>query len=166
MEKKIFLKSLFFSLAFCIVIASTGLNAKAGNTDPVTTAYVFSTTLTLDPAMTLGKSQYGTRTLSVISGGTFSGDKLRGTIHDGGVSWKLVRPDGDTEYDMRYTMEADDGALIFVNNKCLVSGTYMRCAPSFEANLLGDYVWLNSAFYLAKLATTTTTQTITVFKLK
>jgi hypothetical protein len=108
----------------------------------------------------LGDSPLGRRRIINITGGRFSGERLSGRVLPGGADWQVIRADGVADLDARYTLETNDGALIYVRNhgyrhgpaevlKKLASGEsvdpslyYMRTTPLFET---GDtrYAWLN-----------------------
>jgi hypothetical protein len=84
----------------------------------------------------------------------------------GGADWQIVRGDGVSQLEARYTLETDDGALIYVRNVGLRHGPpevlaklaagepvdpsryYMRTTPAFET---GDerYRWLNKLVCVA-----------------
>jgi hypothetical protein len=116
--------------------------------------------ISLAPAQELGEAPFGRRRIVPISGGSFSGARLRGRVLPGGADWQLVRADGVADLDARYTLETDDGALIYVRNRGYRHGPaevirrlaagetvdpslyYMRTTPRFET---GDarYAWLN-----------------------
>ena len=116
--------------------------------------------ITLAPPQELGDTPQGRRRIVGITGGRFSGERLSGRVLPGGADWQLIRADGVAELDARYTLETNDGALIYVRNqgyrhgpeevlKKLSSGEavdpslyYMRTTPRFET---GDarYAWLN-----------------------
>jgi hypothetical protein len=51
-----------------------------------------------------------------IIGGEFSGPQMRGKILTGGADWQILRTDGVSELEARYTLATDDGALISVRN--------------------------------------------------
>jgi len=54
--------------------------------------------------------------IAPIAGGSFEGPRLRGRVLPGGSDWTLLRSDGVLELDLRITLEADDGALIYMNS--------------------------------------------------
>jgi hypothetical protein len=91
----------------------------------------------------------GTRIIVTVTGGTFSGPKLNGTIADTAAGdWVIIRPDGTMALDVRLILTTDDGAHIYMTysgfGKRLADGsTMIRTAPLFET---GDerYAWLNS----------------------
>lgn len=111
--------------------------------------------VTIDPPQEIGVTGEGTRRIINITGGNFSGEKLSGTVLRGGADWQLVRPDGVVALEARYTVQTNDGALIYVCNRGLIyklsdstsdnpaEQYYMRTTPIFET---GDerYRWLNN----------------------
>jgi hypothetical protein len=119
------------------------------------------------PALTVGKTPHGTRRIIPITGGSFSGPNLKGTIINGGADWQVVREDGTTELNAIYTLQTDDGTLIYVNNKGIRVATpdiarriangekvspdayYFRAAPSFETPP-GKYDWLMQTLFISK----------------
>jgi hypothetical protein len=64
----------------------------------------------------VGELPTGTRRIVEILGGTFEGPKLKGTLLPGGADWQLIRADGFTDIDARYTLQTDSGDLIYVSN--------------------------------------------------
>lgn len=129
--------------------------------------FVCELTVKIGPALTVGETPHGIRRIIPITGGTFSGPALKGTIIDGGADWQLVRKDGTTELNALYTLKTDDGVLIYVNNKGIrvatpevaqriargesVSPTeyYFRAVPSFETPP-GKYEWLTKTLFVSK----------------
>jgi hypothetical protein len=73
-------------------------------------------TLTVDFASmaSIGQTPAGLRRIAPVSGGTFSGDRLNGTVLPGGNDWVLNRADGVMVIDVRLTLKTDDGALIYL----------------------------------------------------
>ena len=116
--------------------------------------------ITLAAPQELGDSPLGRRRIINITGGRFSGERLSGRVLPGGADWQVIRPDGVADLDARYTLETNDGALIYVRNHGYRHGPaevlkrislgeavdpslyYMRTTPLFET---GDarYAWLN-----------------------
>src|SRR5262245_58720171 len=61
----------------------------------------------------IGAVPHGTRRTAPVSGGTFEGPRLRGTIvPDSSADWQLLRSDGVLEMDLRFTLQTHDDALI------------------------------------------------------
>ena len=101
----------------------------------------------------VGPTPGGTRRYIPITGGTFEGPRIRGTILPGGADWQTSRSDGVTEVDALYTIRTDDGTVIIVRNSGVIAdgGAYMRTAPRFEAPA-GPHDWLNHAQFLGSVA--------------
>lgn len=74
--------------------------------------------------LNIGKTVLGRRLIATITGGTFTGDRLRGSVLPGGADWVLNRPDGALAIDVRLTLKTDDEALIY----CSYQGSF-RAAP-------------------------------------
>ena len=66
--------------------------------------------------MELGQVPAGRRRIVPILGGRFDGPELRGKVLPGGADWQIVRADGFTELDTRYTIETDAGSKVYVRN--------------------------------------------------
>jgi hypothetical protein len=121
---------------------------------------LFRAEITLAPPQELGDTPQGRRRIIGITGGRFGGERLSGRVLPGGADWQVIRADGVADLDARYTLETEDGALIYVRNRGLRHGPhevlrqlaageavdparyYMRTTPLFET---GDarYAWLN-----------------------
>ena len=115
--------------------------------------------------MEIGVVPRGRRRIIPIESGTFEGPYLRGTVLAGGADWQIVRPDGLSELDTRYTLRTDDGALIYIQNsgmrhappevvERLLSGedvdpshVYFRTVPTFET-AAPHLQWLTRAIFI------------------
>lgn len=84
--------------------------------------FIFAAKVTVGTPLDLGDVGKGGRRVVPITGGDFAGPKLRGTVIPGGADWQIVRADGTAELEARYTLRADDGALILVRNHALRHG--------------------------------------------
>lgn len=105
----------------------------------------------------VGESKRGTRRVIPITGGTFSGPKIKGEVLPGGEDWQLVRPDGDTELYARYLLKTDDGHVIQIINRALMhmgqpsEGFYCRSVLDLEAPKNSPYDYLNHAIFIGTL---------------
>jgi muconolactone delta-isomerase len=78
----------------------------------------------LDPPLDLGQTAQGYRRIVPLSGGTFSGPQLRGTLLPGvSADWQTVLPDGTALGDVRYTLRTDGGALLYVQSRGVRHGS-------------------------------------------
>ena len=83
---------------------------------------IFSIEAELEPIMSLGRAPLGERRIVGIKGGTVRGQKLNGRVLPGGADWQIVRADGATDIQARYTIESDAGARILVDSMGLRHG--------------------------------------------
>src|SRR5690606_24229681 len=60
-----------------------------------------------DPTV-VGQMPNGLRRIIDITGGTFEGPRIKGRVVPGGADWQIIREDGFTEVDARYTLETED----------------------------------------------------------
>lgn len=105
----------------------------------------------------VGESKRGVRRVIPITGGSFSGSKIKGEVLPGGEDWQLVRPDGDTELYARYLLKTDDGHVIQVINQVLLhtgepgKGFYCKSVIDLEAPTNSPYDYLNHAIFIGTL---------------
>lgn len=89
----------------------------------------------------------GTRLIAAVTGGTFSGEKLSGTVVPPGGDWVHVRPNRTIHLDVRLLLVTDDGeSILMTYNGVGVpqenAPTKIRSAPRFEVGAEA-YAWLN-----------------------
>ena len=105
--------------------------------------------VTTGEAYSCGETQHGQRIVIPITGGTFEGPKLKGTILNGGADYQLVNKAlGRTELEAIYCIRTDDGICIHVRNRGIIADGYFKCAPQFEAPADSQYAWLNNALFV------------------
>lgn len=105
--------------------------------------------VTTGEAYSCGETQHGQRIVIPITGGTFEGPKLKGTILNGGADYQLVNKAlGRTELEAIYCIRTDDGICIHVRNRGIIAEGYFKCAPQFEAPADSKYAWLNNALFV------------------
>ena len=151
------MRKLFFFL-LCVV-ASANMSAQV--TEPTNTPqleFVMQLKVTLGEVYSVGDTPQGRRTVIPITGGTFEGPLLKGTIINGGADYQMASIDGKrTQLEAIYSIKTDDGVYIHVRNQGIIhSGTdeqgkmsfYFKAAPKFEAPTNSPYAWLNNAIYV------------------
>jgi Protein of unknown function (DUF3237) len=132
----------------------------------IETRLLFNITLQFGAPQLLGRTPLGDRRVVPVLGGSFDGERLRGTVEPGGSDWILVRPDGTAKLDVRLTLKTDDGALIGMTYRGIRHGPaavidrlnrgekvdpseyYFRTAPEFETSA-EKYEWLNRVVAVA-----------------
>jgi hypothetical protein len=83
---------------------------------------IFTIQAELAEILHFGPTPYGERRVIHILGGRVSGPRLNGRILPGGADWQIVRTDGASDVQARYTIETDAGAHILVNSEGLRHG--------------------------------------------
>ncbi len=139
--------------------------------------------ITLAPPLDLGDTPAGRRRIIAVTGGSFVGERIRGRILPGGGDWQLIRADSVAALDARYTLETDDGALIYVENRGYRHGPadviarlaagesvdpgsyYMRTTPWFETSD-ARYAWLNRIVCVASGARRAAEVELQVFEVR
>ena len=151
--KKIFLAIAMLTLAW---------NTDAQTYPPKDTPqleFVLQLKVTLGEVYTCGETQHGKRTVIPITGGTFEGPNIKGTIINGGADYQLANKDNRTELEAIYSIKTDDGIYIHVRNRGIIyngkdeNGNptfYFKAAPQFEAPTDSKYNWLNNALFVCQ----------------
>ena len=114
----------------------------------------------LEEAQLIGPTSGGIRQIVCVKSGSFQGPKLSGEVLPGGGDWFLMCPDGTGKIDVRGTLRAENGDLIYVHYPGIVraspdvfeqwqggeaipaSECYFRTTPVFET-ASETYGWLN-----------------------
>lgn len=78
--------------------------------------HLFTLTLNVDFAgmISIGEVPAGRRRIAPVTGGTFIGERLRGTVLQG-ADWVVNRPDGVMLIDVRLVLHTDDGVPLYLN---------------------------------------------------
>ncbi len=131
--------------------------------------------------MVIGNTPAGLRRIAPVTGGTFSSERLNGTVLPG-ADWVINRPDGVMVIDVRLVLSTYDDALIyltyqgrflaeaepmgrFVKGALLDRGEYsLALTAKFEC---GDerYSWLNNVIAVGTGAQTATGPVYTIFEI-
>lgn len=75
--------------------------------------FLFTLTAEVGEIVTMGMAPLGERRVVQITGGSFEGPQLRGTVI-GGADWQIVRDDGAIELDARYAIKDERGGIVQV----------------------------------------------------
>ena len=72
----------------------------------------------------VGDVSPGRRRIVPLTGGTFSGPELNGKLLPGAsADWQIVLRDGTALGDIRYTLQTDGGALLYVQSRGVRHGS-------------------------------------------
>ena len=78
----------------------------------------------LGEPLDLGEVSQGHRRIVPQIGGTFAGPELNGKLLPGvSADWQILLPDGTAVADIRYTLQTDDGALLYVQSRGVRHGS-------------------------------------------
>ena len=146
-----------------IAFVALSLSASAQVAEPQNTPqleFALQLKVTLGEAYTCGETQHGQRTIIPITGGTFEGPNIKGTIINGGADYQLNnKATGRTELEAIYCIKTDDGVNIHVRNRGIIANGkdeqgnptfYFKAAPQFEAPADSKYAWLNNAIFVCQ----------------
>jgi hypothetical protein len=148
-----------------VVKTAAQASSPSARPQPPGLAFAFELRATVAAPTELGPVPQGRRRIIDITGGTFQGPTVKGKVRPGGADWQIVRADGFTELDTRYTLETDAGQLIYVQNagmrhappdvmQKLLAGqpvdpklVYFRTVPKFETSA-PELQWLTRAVFV------------------
>jgi hypothetical protein len=137
-----------------LLFAATGLAASlpssptpAAADDKLQSEFLFDLVLEAQMPTTLATANGG-RLIVPISGGTFTGPRLKGTIIPPSGDWVVQRPDGSRLLDVRILLQTDDGQKIYMSWRGIAytppGGTlWARIVPMFETASEKN-AWLNN----------------------
>ena len=149
-----------FCIAMMALLAFT-TSASAQVSEPKDTPqleFALQLKVTLGEAFTCGETQHGRRTVIPITGSTFEGPNIKGTIINGGADYQIANTAiNRTELEAIYCIKTDDGVYIHVRNRGIIYSDkdangnpsfYFKAAPQFEAPADSKYAWLNNSLFL------------------
>ncbi len=143
--------------------------------------FVFAAFVDIGTPLDVGPIAAGRRRIIPITGGRVEGPRLTATVLPGGADWQVVLPDGTAQLVARYTLRAEDGALISVVNRGVRRGPpevlarlaagemvdpseyYFRASPMFEV-APGPHEWLTRSVFVATGERTQAQVVIKVFE--
>lgn len=130
--------------------------------------FAFTVRINLSKAHWIRPSSMGMERGAVyVTDGDFEGPSIRGKVLPmSGGDFPLVRPDGVIDFDARYLLETDDGAIIYLQNRGFrwartseaaeriarnepadPSEYYMRVSPKFDVPA-GKYEWMGKHIFV------------------
>jgi hypothetical protein len=128
---------------------------------PLNTEYLFSMAITVGAPQMVGDAGRHELRIVPVTGGTVTGPRLTGEILPGtAADWLRVEADGTAHIDVRLTIRAASGSLVFVQYAGIRTGApevlarlgrgeavpptdyYFRTAMRFETGA-ADLAWMN-----------------------
>lgn len=148
-------------LLSAIILLASVITANAQVSEPKETPsleFALQLKVTLGETYRVGETQHGERIVIPITGGTFEGPAIKGTIINGGADYQLANKAlNRTELEAIYSIKTDDGVYIHVRNRGIIydgkdaqgnPSFYFKAAPQFEAPADSKYAWLNNALFV------------------
>jgi hypothetical protein len=85
---------------------------------------VYRLEATVAEPLDLGDVARGHRRIVALTGGTFTGPTISGTLVPGSsADWQIVLPDGTALGDIRYTLQTDAGDLLYIQSRGVRHGS-------------------------------------------
>jgi hypothetical protein len=128
---------------------------------------VYRLEATVGEPLDVGDVVQGRRRIIPLTGGTFTGPELNGTLLPGAsADWQIVLPDGTALGDIRYTLQTDGGDLLYVQSRSVRHGSaevlarlgrgeevdaseyVFRTSTQIETASL-DHDWLNKGIFIS-----------------
>lgn len=120
-----------------------GAAAPAAKPESLRSEFLMDLVLETSPAVTIGD-----RTAVAVTGGTFEGPKLKGTVIGPGADWPLRMSDSLRILDVRTILVTDDNQKIYMTYRGVIhtppagqGERYWRTTPIFETDA-PKYKWL------------------------
>ncbi|WP_460806590.1 DUF3237 domain-containing protein [Micromonospora zhanjiangensis] len=138
--------------------------APAGIVPPARGRLVLRVSAQLGTVHDVGVTQYGRRRILDVRGGTFTGDRISGTVLTGGLDLELTLTNGATELEEINVLRATDGTLIYLRGCGVAPGgeSTVRVVPDFEAPTSSPHAWLNTGTFAATRVVDTATNTLQI----
>ena len=133
-----------------VTLGTLGANKMASAQTPASqleSTYLMELALDVADQLDAGHTR-----IAPVTGGSFSGPRVKGTVRDGGADW-ITQVSGHSSLDVRITLDTDDGAGIYMTYKGVVAridyGLYWRVTPVF-ITASEKYDWLNHIVCVGK----------------
>jgi hypothetical protein len=132
--------------------------------------HAFDARVLIGPPQEIGLIDGARKRVIPITGGSFEGRRLGGTILPGGADWQTIRADGVADIAARYTLRERDGTLLSVANPGFRRGPaavlariaagedvdpalyYFRTTPRFEVASDSRHAWLAASVFVCTAA--------------
>ena len=152
------MRRIFISIVLSLAFVLSGNAQVIEPKDTPSLEFALQLKVTLGETYRVGETQHGERIVIPITGGTFEGPAIKGTIINGGADYQLANKAlHRTELEAIYSIKTDDGVYIHVRNRGIIydgkdaqgnPSFYFKAAPQFEAPADSRYAWLNNALFV------------------
>jgi len=137
-------RSLATAIGMTTAVAIDPQVSSAADTTDLRSEFLFDLALTTLPRAEIGPD----RAVVAVSGGTFDGPRLKGTVIGPAGDWMVERHDGSRLLDVRALLQTDDDQRVYMTWRGIAytppGGTlHARILPMFETGA-PKYSWLNN----------------------
>jgi Protein of unknown function (DUF3237) len=124
-----------------------GPRGQPAQADTLQSTFLMDLTLETGRPHTVGGVGAG-RLVVPVSGGSFDGPRIKGSVVAPGGDWIVERSDRSRILDVRILLETDDAQTIYVSWRGIAyttpgGGLFARILPVFETGA-PNYTWLNN----------------------
>ena len=124
---------------------------------------LFETTMKIDQAYNVGKTQFGQRDVYVVSGGTIASEKLNATVMTLGLDFQLTLPNGAMEIEQILVLRTSDNRYVYLRSAGVgADKSDIRMVPDFEAPNGSTSAWLNTGKFAGRRVVDTTAKTMKI----
>ena len=125
---------------------------------------VFKITLQYSALYDVGTTQFGYRRVFVIKEGSISGNRINGTILNGGLDFELTLTNGSMEIEQINIIRTNNNSPILMRNAGVAPAgdKAARMVLDFEAPNSSSYTWLHTGKFAANRVVDTSAKTITL----
>ncbi len=115
---------------------------------------IMKLTVEIGETQEVGQTHKGYLRLIPITGGTFSGEGIKGIVMPGGYDWNTAINDNLSHVFAKYALQTEDGQYISVENEGYIDSKAENAriitTPRFQVS--GDkYAWLCSGIFVGSL---------------
>ncbi|HEX3818805.1 MAG TPA: DUF3237 domain-containing protein [Candidatus Sulfotelmatobacter sp.] len=133
-----------FAAGIGMTAAVAPQKSSAADAADLRSEFLFDLALTTQPQSEIGRD----RVVVAVSGGTFDGPRIKGTVIGPTGDWMVQRRDGSRLLDVRALLQTDDDQRVYMMWRGIAytppgGPLYARILPMFETGA-AKYAWLNN----------------------
>lgn len=153
--KKIFFSLLLAGSSVSMWAQQADYKVPESATNTPSLEFVMQLRVLIGSPVWVGETASGKRQAIPITGGTFEGPRIKGTVLAGGADYQLIQKDCNN-LEAIYNIRTEDGVNIHVRNYGIIGqdegAPYFFTQPHFEAPADSRYGWLNTPLYVCRPA--------------
>jgi Protein of unknown function (DUF3237) len=140
--------------------ASWACGMPAGIPAPTKGTPVFTATLQLGTVHDVGDTPLGHRRVLDVTGGSLTGDRVKGTVLTGGLGYELALSSGTSEVEDVLMVRFSDNSLGYLRSCGVTVGGETVIVPDFEVANSSANAWLNTGTFAGVRTVDTAKKTV------